>query len=197
MNRKHPPSRLWYFVIPLLPVAVIAVFGTFLFWHVKAIEDPWFRIVAPKALELSLSEPGRYTIFLENVSSVDGKVYVSQSISGLKITVTSVETGQPVALEANTGMSYSYSSHSGISIYDFDIETPGRYRFEAAYENGASEPEVVLAVGRGFFQWLFITIVAGLGLAFGGIASLAGAVFLLVFVRQKRKVALEGRPIAG
>ena len=77
------------------------------------------------------------------------------------------------------------SGRSGVAVFTFDITRPGVYRLSAVYDNGRSEPRVVLAVGSGFLLALFSIVLGALVFALGGMAA-AVIIAVLVFVKRRR-----------
>lgn len=186
--RNDPPSRLWYALAALTVLAGFAGMAAFMVPKLSAMGDDLIQIVVPGQADLSLEKPGSYTVFHEKQSVVDGTVYASNTISGLKVTVSNAETGTDVPLTASSAnMSYSFASRSGTSVFEFEIATPGRYRLTAAYEGGRAEPKLVLAVGQGFVGGLLKTIFTAIGIAFTGV--IAAAITVIVVWRKRKKVA--------
>jgi hypothetical protein len=179
-------SRIGYFLaaIPLLGGASIAVWlalsGIF------ELENALTRIVVPGAGELTLDQPGTYTVFHESESVVDGRVYVAQDIAGLRVTVTAEADGKPIPVVTPSGRTtYNFGGHSGVSMLSFDIASPGRYRVSADYAGKSDEPQTVLAIGRVSIGRIVRTIFAIIGAALVGF-GLALALVLTTFFRRRR-----------
>jgi hypothetical protein len=137
--------------------------------------------------EIILAEPGKYTIFHENRSMMNGQVFHSPSIAGLRVSLTSVANGAQVPLgPTSMNSTYSYGSREGYSILGFEIKQAGRYRIATAFDDGQNTPRTVLAISKGFGAKLFSTILGALGLAFGGIIL---AVILTVVITRWRRQA--------
>jgi hypothetical protein len=147
------------------------------------------RVVVPGAAELTLSEPGRYTVFHEWQSTVGNTFYRADDISGMTVTVVEAAGGREVALRA-PGMQgrYNLGGHSGVSVLEFDVATAGGYRLGAAYADGRAEPLTVLAVGRNFAGDLVATILGTVAFALAGLGS---AVPIFVVTLLKRRSAME------
>jgi len=162
------PGRQWYVFAAVIFVAGIALSVQYLFTSVGELGDELPQVVVPGAAELSLEEPGTYTIFHEHESLVDGRYYSArENLSGLEVDVISKSTGEVVPVRGPSAhMTYSLAGRSGVSMLSFDIgEKTGDYRISAGYPSGRDAPRVVLAVGHGFGKRLFTTILGGLGLA--------------------------------
>lgn len=159
----------------------------FLLPRLTKLTDALIQVVAPGETKLSLKEPGTYTVFHEERSVVDGRLYQSQTISGLRVTVQSAATGQEIpVLPAAFNETYSLGSRSGTSAFTFEIAEPGSYRLVAAYDDGRSEPRVALAIGHNFLSSLMLTILGSLAIVFGAIAL---AIIIVIVVWQRRSAA--------
>jgi hypothetical protein len=149
------------------------------------VTDSLTQVVVPGSAELSL-KPGRYSVFLEEQSMVNGKIHsTTQSIDGLACRVSSVQTGTSIAIEKpSMNTSYSVNGRSGHSVLEFPIQQDGRYAFACDYGANSKGPEVVVAVGTSR------TVIGGLAAFFGGGA--AGLIVVLVVVlrheREKKRL---------
>jgi hypothetical protein len=178
-------SRAWYFVAALIGIGGIVGAVVVLIAHLGSMTAGLTQIVVPGGADLDLKQAGTYTIYHERTSTVGGRVYQSNGISGLRVAVKSAGTGQPITLRRPTGTSqYNVNGRSGFSALVFDISTPGKYRLDAAYDDGRQQPQTVLAVGTGFVGGLLTTIFLAIGLFFAGLAA---AIALAVVVRLRRR----------
>jgi hypothetical protein len=179
-------SRAGYFLAPI-PLLAGVIAAVWLVWsEFGALQDTIVRFVVPGSVELALDEPGTYTIFHEADSVVDGRLYSVQSIGGLQLTVTAAGDGKTVPITDPTiSSSYTIGSHSGKSVWGFNITQPGRYRLTAAYPGGQSEPQTVLTIWRGFVGGLVRMILGAVGCALLGFA-LALALVLTTYFRRRR-----------
>lgn len=184
------PNRGWYVVAAVVFFGAIVASIWLTVSRLGGIGDSLVQVVVPGSADLTLDAPGTYTIFHERNSQVDGRIYTSESISGLRVTVRSAATGRDVAVKRPTATSqYNYGGRSGFSAFAFDIDAPGTYRLTAAYDDGRREPQTVLAVSTGFIGGLLKTIGLALAIAFGGMAA-GLALFIVVLLRRRR--ALQG-----
>jgi hypothetical protein len=183
-GRKPAPSRLWYVLAFLVFVGGFGGMALFLVDRLGGIGNGLVQIVVPGEKEIVL-EPGFYTIFHERESVVDGRIYQSNGIAGLEVSLTG-PAGEPVAVTtASMSANYNIPGHRGVSAFQFEAKAAGTYRLSAGYADGTAGPETVLAVGKGFVRKLIGTIFGGLALAFGG-AGLAVAIAVPVFVKRLR-----------
>jgi hypothetical protein len=191
---EEGPGRWYYGLGGAVLVAGCVYFGVFLWQNLSRIGENLTQVVVPGKSQLTLSKPGKYTIFYEYQSVLGNKVYSSsEDISSLKCTLVSMDTGAEIALSPSMMNSkYSLGSRAGVSIFDFQIETPGAYEFSAQYSGEREGPEVVLAIGEGFAEDIFKTVVGGLGILFGSIALGVGIIVVTLIMRDKaRKRALD------
>lgn len=195
------PGRWYYGLAALIAVAGVAVSISTMISGIGSLGSDLQQVVVPGNGDLQLYERGEYTIFYENQTVVDGRVYsTGEDIPGLQIEVTNKTTGQEVATHSPEGsMSYSLGSRSGRSVLAFDIDQPGIYELSAGYPEGNNGPEVVLAVGHGLFGNVFSSIVFPLAIFFGSIAAAAIMVIVTYLKRQEaaKRAEEEERMIRG
>jgi hypothetical protein len=183
------PSRIWYFVA--IAVLVLGVGGAiyFMMFRLENIQDALKRVVVPGESVVALEEPGTYTIFHELSGTLDGVVYSASDISGLKVTLESVATGEAVELRRPAAStSYDMGGSSAVGIFAFTIDTPGEYRLSAAYDDGGSEPRAILSMASGFVGKLVAVILDAVALVIGSIA-LAVVIGILTFLRRRKAMA--------
>lgn len=184
-NGGQVPSRWWYLLAIALALAGAVGMIAFMLPRLLGMADALIQVVVPGDLELSLEEPGTYTIFHEHHSVIGDRLYVSKNISGLRVLVTALSTGKEVPISSTAAsQTYSIGGRSGASAFAFKISEPGRYRLVAAYEDGSAQPKAVLAIGQGFLRDLLLTILFSLAILF---TFMVVAVFVAVVVSQKRK----------
>jgi hypothetical protein len=168
-------------------------FGYILIHGIMHATDSLTQIVVPGRAELSLKQ-GRYSVFLEEESTVNGKIYsTTQSIAGLECRVTSVQSGAIIPIQkASMNTTYSVNGRSGHSVLEFPIQQDGRYAFACDYGENSKGPEVVVAVGSGVGEAILSTVLGGLGAFFGGIG--AGLIVVLVVVLRRERNKNRLRP---
>jgi len=74
----------------------------------------------------------------------------------------------------------------GTSAFLFDVSELGIYRLVAAYEDGRTQPQAILAIGKGFHRDLMLIILGSLAILS---TCLVAAVFVAVVASSKRKAA--------
>jgi len=172
----------------------MSLFVYILFHGLTHATDSLVQVVVPGATQLQLHR-GLYTVFLEEESVVNGKIYsTTQSVDGLVCQVNFSQTGSPVAVR-RPGMSTTYSvgGRSGHSVLEFPIQEDGKYAFSCGYGENASGPEVVVAVGSGVGEAILRTILDGFLTFFGsGIAGLVPVLIVLIMrARSKKQLHLS------
>lgn len=153
------------------------------------LTDDLIRVVVPDTVDITLTSTGRYTIFYEHRSTVDGRVFnTPETLEGLRISLTSRETGSLVPLTApGSDVEYSMRGRSGYSALGFHIDQPGTYELSAFYEGGRQGPDVVLAIGQGVGRDLVISIIAGIGAVFVVLAGIGATLALTLVPRARRR----------
>ena len=186
---EEGPGRWYYGLGGAVLVAGCVYFGVFLWQNISRIGENLTQLVAPGKSQLTLSKPGKYTIFHEYQSVVGNKVYsTSRELSGLECSLVSMSTGAEIALSPSAmNSTYSLRSRSGVSVLDFQIESPGTYELSAQYSGGREGPEVVLAVGQGFAEDIFKTVFGALGILFGSIGLAVAIIVITLIKRDKAK----------
>lgn len=184
------PSRAWYVVAAAVFFGAIIAAVWLAVARIGGMGEGLVQVVVPGAADLTLNAPGTYTIFHERNSQVGGRIYASDTISGLRVTVRSAASGQDIAVRRPSATSrYNFGGRSGFSAFAFDVDAPGTYRLSAAYDDGRQQPQTVLAVGTGFVGNLLSTIGLVLALAFAGTGA---GLAILIVVLLKRRRALRG-----
>jgi hypothetical protein len=76
----------WYASVGVFfALSGVGLFAYFLLTGIMHLTDSLTQVVVPGRADLRLTQPGRYTIFLEKNSVVNGRIYlVSESVDGLE-----------------------------------------------------------------------------------------------------------------
>jgi len=151
--------------------------------------NPDTRFVVPGTHELYFDDTGKYTLFYEYKSSVDGQVYsTSEYLKGVVVSIES-EDGTCLVPVSNTSgnMSYEIGSRAGKSLFEFEIEEPGTYIVTTEYRDGTSTPEVVFAIGPTFD--ILGNILRSFAIGFAGFVL--GTIVLVWVFLKRRKVRNE------
>ena len=181
-------SPVWFVVAGLIALAGFAGALFYVMPRLGSADAGMIRVVVPGSAVLTLDKAGQYTIYHEKKSTVDGRYYASETVSGLRLRLTDEATGASVKLTEPTMQSnYTIGNKSGASIYAFAIDRPSRYRLAADLAEGRSEPKAVLAIEQGMLGEMFSLIFGTLAIAFAGL-GLAGAIVLVVLWRRSKAV---------
>jgi hypothetical protein len=181
-------SRLWFVVAGLVALASFAGALFYLMPSLTAADSQMIRVVVPGNATLTLDKAGRYTIYHEKKSTVDGRYYASETVSGLRLGLADEATGAPVKLtEPAVASSYAIGNKTGSSIFAFTIDRPGRYRLATDLAGGRSEPKAVLAIEQGMLGEMFSLVFGTMAIAFAGL-GVAGAIVLVVLWRRSKAV---------
>ena len=186
-------SPVWFVVAGLIALAGFAGELFHLMPRLDAADAGMVRVVVPGNAVLTLDKAGPYTVYHEKSSTVDGRYYASDNVSGLRLRLTDEATGAPVKLtEPTMHSNYTIGNKTGSSIYAFTIDRPGRYRLAADLADGRGEPNAVLAIEQGMLGEMFSLIFGALAIAFAAL-GIAGAIVLVVLWRRSKAVE-PGRP---
>jgi hypothetical protein len=171
-------------------------------------EIPSIQVVVPGSSNITLSQPGKYTIFYEYRSVVGNRIYsTGEEIPGLQVNLVSTDTGDEIPLSsASVDRTYTVGSRSGIGLLDFTIDQPGIYELSASYppvqgqqeEGGEQNQEIVLAViHNSAIDKLFGTITGAVAsvMAIVFIPFVAGIVIIVITFIKRRKARTRTRPI--
>ncbi len=198
-SQEIGPSRGYYGLAVVVVVAGFGLFGVTLWKGLSGMGTKLQQVVAPGRAEITLAEPGDYTIFYEHQSVMGNRVYsTGDSVPGLECMLVSKSSGSPVELRrSGVNSTYSFGGRSGKSVFDFHIDQPGVYEIASGYPEGHEGEEVVLAIGKGIATDILVTIFGGLAVVFGSIA-LAVAIAVITAVKrqnaQKRLQSAGGTP---
>ncbi|HEX9327124.1 MAG TPA: hypothetical protein VF915_11435, partial [Reyranella sp.] len=78
-------SPLWFVVAGLIALAGFAGALFYLMPRLGAADSRMIRVVVPGTALLTLDKAGRYTIYHEKKSTVDGRYYASETVNGLRL----------------------------------------------------------------------------------------------------------------
>lgn len=184
------PGIVWYVIAGLINVICIVLFVLFLVGAIKCATDSIItRVTAPGTASIEIDKAGKYTIYFEHDSVLDGKVYHTSDISDILFTLTSKSTGEQIDLNSSlANTSYSINGRSGQSIFDFDVSEPGEYILETIYDTGTGE-NAVLAVGRPFVYQMVMQIFLSIGSLFCAII-VPVVIFVITIIKRSNNKRL-------
>lgn len=180
------PSKVLYVISGLILLCGVSFFVYLLITGISSsIGNINIQVVVPGTEIIEIKETGKYTIFYEHSSVIDGKVYKTNSINGLICSLKNVETGELIKLNSSlANSSYALAGREGKGIFSFDINKTGEYEFKGWYESGNGE-EVVLAIGKGFAGSLVRTILLSIVTLLITI-GMSVIIFIYTLTRRKR-----------
>lgn len=185
------PGRSYYVIGVIIWMVGIVLFAILLRTPRKPI-PPEIQIVVPGSRDLYLPEEGKYTIFFEYLSVIGNKNYsTGEQLSPMLVGLQSRQYYEIFELSTpSRRMEYEVGGRAGVSVFEFEIESPGNYFLFAEYEGDVSGPDVVFAIGK---LKMLGTTPAGLGTFFGTII-IGGFIIVRTFIgrRKIRKQQVKG-----
>jgi hypothetical protein len=198
MNEKQSirPSG-WYYLLGIVVIfAGASRFVYALFHGLFHLTDHLTQVVVPGEKDLTLQAKLRYTIFPEEQSVVDGRIYSTRTnLNGLTCHVTDLTSGKKIDTpRAAMSTTYNVGERSGRSVLEFVTEEAGTYHLNRGYEEAGQGPEVVLAVGSGVTEGILGMILKCLAAMFGG-GIVGGGILVTVYsLRERAKKRLRPVP---
>ena len=169
-----------------------------------AAEIPSIQVVVPGSSDITLSQPGKYTVFYEYQTMVGNRIYsTGEDIPGIQVNLVSKESGDEIPLSsAFMNRTYTIGSRSGIGLFDFAIDQPGTYELSASYpavQGQQQSPEIVLAVIHSsavekLFGTIMGTVAGALAIVF--IPFVAGVAIIIITFIKRRKASARARTTA-
>ena len=199
---KIKPSR-WFYVIGIIvliagPAISSAIVFSTVFSNIGSItEIPSIQVVVPGSSDITLPQPGEYTIFYEYRSMVDNRIYSThQDIPGIIVNIISKDTRDEIPLSSpSTSSTYTIGGRSGIGLFDFAIDKPAIYELSASYPVAKGQQveqtqDIVLAVIHSsvmehIFGSIMGTVAGAMAIVFvpfaGGVASI-----IIIFLKRRK-----------
>jgi hypothetical protein len=189
-NSTTGPSRWRYLIGASLILIAVVTCGAFSVTQVYRFV-PDIRFVAPGTHEMYLNKSGRYTVFYEYHSAVDGEVYSTGVYpSSISVRIESTSSPQSIKLSSDYSGSSSYSTpkYAGRSVLEFNIDRPGTYIFASEYSGSTAGPDIVFAVGQVNVLSVALKV---LGIILGTWIIIGIGVFIIVRTLLKRRNAAK------
>jgi hypothetical protein len=187
---RPAPGRVWYVAAVLVALAGFALAGYRVYSNIGDLMSGLDQVVVPGQADLAL-EPGRYTIFHEYQSTVDGRIYSGTDVSGLLVRILPAGGGEPLTLDQpGATSSYELGGRAGRSVLAFEVPKAGEYKLVAVYPEGEEKPQAVLAVGRGMTGRILTLVFSALVIVF---LSVAAAALIAVITYRRRRAAIAPR----
>jgi hypothetical protein len=113
---------------------------------------------------------------------------------GLVCSIRPESGGEPLAMRRWwVRVSFSSPERRGVSLYDFQVPAPGRYRVAASYADADATPGRVVLVGEGLFGDLRREVALPLGVPAAAIAAGLGGLAVVFLLRERSKKGIYGR----
>jgi hypothetical protein len=156
---------------------------------VSQVENSLTQVLVPGKANLTLATGKSYTVYLEDNSVFNGKIYsAGRTVGGLSCLVKS-SSGKPVPIaRASMTETYQLNARTGHSVLQFSVPHNGSYEFSCAYDENESGPQAVMAVGSGAVSGLLLVFAK----SFAAIA-LGGGTFILTFIIVTVKRSREAK----
>lgn len=169
----------------IIGVASLAFFA-FSLWQF-ASNGMIARKVVPATFTMQIDEPGKYLIYYEHQSVIDGRSFqTSRQTPALNFQLADA-TGQPISLDPpRMQHTYETPSRQGSSWFEFEAPAAGTYELEVT---GTGNEQYVIAVGQptlGTFLVGMATLICAGALAM--VMLVVGSVLLVVgFVKRSAR----------
>ena len=141
------------------------------------------QVTVPSSVELTFTETGAYTIFMEAEEE--------QPTAKLNVRLISKKTGAFVPVDpVTTMMFYIWDDRRAVAVKEFRIEQPGPYELDAFFSASPNQTPTTLTIGHSWgerFSDIFMTGMTGL-LAW---MALAGIIAAIPYIRKRPPA---GRP---
>ncbi|TAL09312.1 MAG: DUF898 domain-containing protein [Nitrospirae bacterium] len=183
---RQQASR-WYWVAALLILlAGLADFAVYVVKSLDNLVDSLAEVTAPGTVELTFTETGAYTVFME--------MEEAQPAAKLNVRLFSRTTGAFVPVEPATTLKfYVWGDRRAVAVKEFRIDQPGLYELDAFFSANPRETPAILTIGHNWgerFSNIFVTGLAGL-LAWWALAGVIAAIPLI------RKQPADAQPSAA
>ena len=192
MEDKIRPGRWLYAVSAAILVFGVVGFILLLISGInKSMDKLDNRIIVPGKSVIELNESGKYNIYFEYKSELDGQIYSNKNLNGLTCIITNLDSGVEITLKnPKIDMNYNLINRSGYNIYEFIIDSPGRYELNSWYPSGEGD-KAVLVIEQGFAETLTINILLCLASLFLGIGGGVIIFVITLFMRNRAKKSKE------
>jgi hypothetical protein len=200
---KQLPSR-WFYGVAVLVIFVGILISAWILVNsgigkyptliVESYNEKQHRLSAPGFKDIMLTRTGAYGIYYE-YSRLPSSDDYPKIPSAIECSLTSKSTGAeteavPDFVETNRYWSKD-RDRSGVLIMSITVDDPDTYTFTCHYQNGSTEPEIVVALGPNYF-WEFLKVAGKISLSLiGATIALCGSILigfcLTVIVAIKRR----------
>lgn len=192
---KNSKYIMFYLLGAAIMIAGVIMFIVSIVGMASDMDTDSTRFVVPGEQEIKIEEPGKYIIYYEYQSTIDGVMYSTGNadISGLGVLVINKSSDKKVDVTASTmNSTYSMNGRSGASMFEFEIDEPTDVIIMVDYVENEG-PNVVFNVSPDIAIGMLSGMGAILGYFFGG-GVIGGAIIILTIVfhvRARKKYKLE------
>lgn len=195
--RHYTVPPRWLYLVAVVAIVLATALTCLVLWgFLSGFPVNATRVTAPGTTEITLTEPGTYTISYEQ--QVDGNAWGLEQNgargSPVQLELHSIGSGAPVSVHQLPGdVTYQLGSTEGEAIGEFSVDRAGKYSLVSRYRNGQSEPHIVLAVARGSPNVLISNLegFAAVILFLGGLGL--GILTLILRILAKRRARIAGQ----
>lgn len=193
MSSLIRPPRVHY-ILPLLVLLVGTLAGYRAFTaRLAAVGGALSGIAVPGERLIVFPRSGHYTLFLE-LRGGGNRLLAGRGPEGIACSIMPEAGGEPLALQRSwLRIQFASPERRGVSLYDFHVAAPGRYRVAVSYTDADTTPGRVVLVGEGFFGDLRRDVVLLLGVPAAAIAAGIAGLAIVFLLRERSKKGIYGR----
>lgn len=186
-RRRWRPGGRFYVLAALIVVSGALLMGLVVRDVLSGFPANAIRVAGPGTREITLTEPGTYTINYERQAmgeNARGDFEMGQSPEDAPagtLTLVSKDTGEAIHLRAPSAtFTYTVGNMEGQSIAQFQIDHPGTYALTSQASSQGSDRPFTLAISRGSPSDLLGYVVGGL--VAGALLLIGGGLAILTLV---------------
>jgi hypothetical protein len=145
------------------------------------------RVTAPGTAEITLAQPGTYTISYEHQTVRNEPLTsIPSEVSAMHLELVSTASSAPVSIHALPGDTGHVDGNTAdVAIAEFNVDHPGTYALSARYSSGEPGPPASLRIERGSPGDPIVALLSIFAAGASLLAALAtGAVTLVLRIRS-------------
>ena len=194
MSSLIRPPKVHY-ILPLLVLLVGTLAGYRAFSaRLAAIGGEVSGIAVPGERSVVFPRPGHHTLFLELKGAGGNRLLAGRGPEGIVCSIRPEAGGAPLALQRSwLRIQFESPERRGVSLYDFHVVTPGRYRVAVSYADADTTAGRVVLVGEGFFGDMRRDLLLLLGVPAAAIAAGIAGIAVVFLMRERSKKGIYGR----
>ena len=184
-----------HYILPLLVLLVGGLAGYRAFSaRLAAIGGGLSGIAVPGERIVVFPRSGHHTLFLELKGSGWSGLLAGRGPEGIVCTISPESGGEPLAMRRWwVRIKLSSPERRGVSLYDFQVPAPGRYRVAVRYADADATPGRVVLVGEGLFGDLRREVALLLGVPAAAITAGLAGIAVVFLMRERSKKGIYGR----